>query len=133
MANWKEDLKQAAKILGIIPTQSKPTRKPSPKPSYKPQKPKAVRVHEDRPRRKTIAELQAEVNQVIEPQLHEMLGTGPNARPVTERGVRAAQAAKYAPKPAVMKREEIKEGQSVHAMGEWWNNYAKFNKYQGFK
>lgn len=70
---------------------------------------------------------------VIEPQLHEMLGTGPNARPVTERGVRAAQAAKYGPKTAVKKREENKEGQSVHAMGEWWNNYAKFNKYQGFK
>lgn len=101
MANWKEGLKQAAKILGITPTHSKAKRTPSTKPSYKPRKFKALHTHEDRPRRKTVAELQAEVNQVIEPQLREMLGTGPNARPVTERGVRAAQAAKYAPKPLV--------------------------------
>lgn len=133
MANWKDDLNQAAKILGIAPTQPKPKRKPGKKPSYKPRKQKAVRVHEDQPRRKTVAELQAEVNQVIEPQLHEMLGSGPNARPVTERGVRAAQAAKYAPKSVVKKHEETKEGQSVHAMGEWWNNPAKFNHYQGFR
>lgn len=133
MANWKEDLKQVAKILGIPPTQSKAKSKQSPKPSYKPRKIKGLHTHEDRPRRKTVAELQAEVNQVIEPQLREMLGTGPNARPVTERGVRAAQAAKYAPKPVVKKREENNEGQSVHAMGEWWNNPAKFNHYQGFK